>query len=476
MFFSVYARHTMFSATDVANFLACQHTATLDRAESRNEIKKPIFDDPAIELLQKLGLKHEKQYLRHLTDVEGLVVTQIDVGAPWREAVAETIRALRSGAPAIYQATFLEGPWRGRADFLVRVDRPSALGPWSYEVVDTKLARSTKSGAVIQLCFYSDLLSQIQELEPERMYVVLGGSVKAEEFAVQRYIAYFRRIKRDYETAWKAEQDTYPEPTDHCEVCSWYPLCDTRRRDDDHLSLVAGISRNQRKALGERSVSTVAGLAALALPVRPKIDRIGEAALARIREQARLQMMGREHGQTCYEMLELTETDKGLATLPLPCAGDLFLDLESNPYVLDQGLEYLIGLLTLEAGTEPRYESLWAFKRAEEKKAFEDFIEVVMDRWQRDPAMHIYHYAPYEPTAIKRLAGRHGTCVDEVDELLRAGMFVDLYRVVRQSLRASVESYSIKRLEPLYGFSRAVPLREANVALNRFEAALALGG
>jgi uncharacterized protein len=466
----------MFSATDVANFLACQHTATLDRAESRKEIKKPFFDDPAIELLQKLGLEHEKQYLRHLIDNEALAVTQIDVGVSWHEAASETIRAMRSGAPAIYQATFLDGPWRGRADFLIRVDRPSGLGQWSYEVVDTKLARTTKSGAVIQLCFYSDLLSRIQELEPERMYVVLGGGVKAEQFVVQRYIAYYRRIKREYETAWKAERDTYPEPTEHCEVCSWYPLCDKRRRDDDHLSLVAGISRNQRKALGERSVSTVAGLAAFALPVRPKIDRIGEAALFRIREQARLQMMGREQGKTCYEMLEPMEIDKGLATLPAPSAGDLFLDLESNPYVLDQGLEYLIGFLTGEVSIEPRYESLWAFNRTEEKKAFEDFIEVVMDRWQRDPAMHIYHYAPYEPTAIKRLAGRHGTCVDEVDELLRAGIFVDLYRVVRQTLRASVESYSIKRLEPLYGYSRAVPLREANVALNTFEAALALGG
>ena len=466
----------MFSATDVASFLACQHTATLDRAESRKETKKPFFNDPAIELLQKLGLEHEKQYLRHLTDGKGLAVTQIDVGASWQEAASETIRALRSGVPAVYQATFLDGPWRGRADFLIRVDRPSALGFWSYEVVDTKLARSTKSGAVIQLCFYSDLLSRIQELEPERMYVVLGGGVKAEPFVVQRYIAYYRRIKKEYETAWKAERDTYPEPTEHCEVCSWSPLCDKRRRDDDHLSLVAGISRNQRKALGERSVSTVAGLAALALPVRPKIDRIGEAALFRIREQARLQVMGREQGKTCYEMLEPMDTDKGLATMPSPSRGDVFLDLESNPYVLDQGLEYLIGFLTFEVSTEPRYESLWAFNRTEEKKAFEDFIEVVMDRWQRDSAMHIYHYAPYEPTAIKRLAGRHGTCVDEVDELLRAGIFVDLYRVVRQSLRASVESYSIKRLEPLYGFSRAVPLREANVALNTFEAALALGG
>ena len=89
----------------------------------------------------------------------------------------------------------------------------------------------------------------------------------------------------------------------------------------------------------------------------------------------------------------------------------------------------------------------------------------MMERWRQNPEMHIYHYAPYEPTAIKRLVGRHGTCVDEVDELLRAGVFVDLYRAVRQGIRASVESYSIKRLEPLYGFTRAVPLRDANVAL-----------
>ncbi|HEV2399370.1 MAG TPA: AAA domain-containing protein [Candidatus Sulfotelmatobacter sp.] len=98
-----------------------------------------------------------------------------------------------------------------------------------------------------------------------------------------------------------------------------------------------------------------------------------------------------------------------------------------------------------------------------------------MDRWAQDPAMHIYHYASYEPTAIKRLAGRHNTCVDEVDELLRAGVFVDLYRAVRQALRASVESYSIKSLEPLYAFARAVPLRQANQALQSYEAAFALG-
>ncbi len=143
--------------------------------------------------------------------------------------------------------------------------------------------------------------------------------------------------------------------------------------------------------------------------------------------------------------------------------------------MLDDGLEYLIGMVTLGKGGDPAYEALWALTRAEEKNAFETFMAKVTERWSQNPGMHVYHYAPYEPTAIKRLAGRYGTCVDDVDELLRAGVFVDLYRAVRQGIRASVESYSIKRLEPLYGFTRAVPLRDANVALQSFEAAMALG-
>ena len=121
------------------------------------------------------------------------------------------------------------------------------------------------------------------------------------------------------------------------------------------------------------------------------------------------------------------------------------------------------------------YEARWAFNPAEEKKAFEGFIDSVMERRRQYPDMHIYHYSAYEPTAIKHLAGRHGVCTDQVDELLRAEVFVDLYRVVRQGLRASVESYSIKKMEPFYGFKRTVALRDATSSLQAFEAVLALG-
>ena len=169
----------MFSATDIASFLACPHTATLARAESKDEIAKPFFKDPAVDLLRMLGLEHEQRYLRELAEKDGLAIAQINVNGRWEDAVAETVRALREGVDAVYQATFLDGPWGGRSDFLVRVNKPSALGSWSYEVVETKLARSTKATALVQLCFYSDLLSRIQGVEPQWMHVVLGGTASS---------------------------------------------------------------------------------------------------------------------------------------------------------------------------------------------------------------------------------------------------------------------------------------------------------
>jgi predicted RecB family nuclease len=422
-----------------------------------------------------LGIRHEQAYLDHLNHQDGHQVVQVPLNIPWQEAVAYTVQSLRDGVRAISQATFQHGPWHGRSDFLIRVEKPSALGAWSYEPAETKLARSIKAGALIQLCFYSDLLSVLQEVQPDWMHLVLGHNMNPESLPVSQYIAYFRKIKRDFETAYSTSAGTYPEPTDHCDVCGWFPICDKRRHDDDHLCLVAGITRNQRKALATRGVSTVAGLARFDLTATPKIDGIGKPALLRIRQQAYLQNAGREEGRLIYELLEPVQADTGLAALPAPSRGDMFVDFEGDLYAFEQGLEYLIGILMVPKNQDPRYERLWSFGQAGEKEIFQEFISLVMQRWREYPDLHLYHYAPYEPTAIKRLAGKHGVCVDEIDELLRAGVLVDLYRIVKQGLRASVESYSIKKLEPLYDFKRATPLRDSVLALQTFEAALALG-
>src|SRR6266446_1310482 len=433
----------MLSPTSIADFLACQHLTALNRAEADGQIKRPFFADPGLDLLTRLGIQHEQAYLRHLMDEQHLRVVAIPDEISRSEAVAQTLQAIRSGAQVIYQARFLEGEWYGRADFLVRVDKPSQLGAFSYEVVETKLARSTKARAIIQLCFYSDLLSRIQGIESDYMHVVLGGGAQPEKFLVHRYLAYFRKVKRKLERAYRERNKTYPEPVEHCGICAWSTVCDQRWRQDDHLSLVAGISGSQRKALVGCGVTTMRTLAS---PDLPPIDGIGNQALVNIRQQARLQVQGRDEDRYCYELLEPIP-ERGLCSLPPPSPGDMFLDFEGDPFALDRGLEYLFGVLTPSQDSEldPVYVGTWALNRAEEKSAFERFIAYVVERRGHHPDMHIYHYGAYEETAIKRMAGTHGICGDEVDELLRAEVFVDLYRIVRQGLRASVESYSIAK-------------------------------
>lgn len=466
----------MLSATAIANFLTCQHLTALDRAEAAGELKKEFFPDPGLELLIRLGLEHEQAYLKGLRQ-EGLGIVEIPTETSRADAVAATIAAFHDAAHVVYQPVFVDGYSYGRADFVKRVDKPSKLGNWSYEVIEAKLARSTKVRAVIQLCHYSLLLSKIQGVDPDWMHVVLGGGTLPEKFLTSHYLAYFRKIKREYEEASACSKLTYPEPNEHCRVCDWYGKCDRQWRDDDSLTLVANISRNQCKALDEREISTLTALAELTLPATPKIDRIGKQALLNIREQARVQLEGRNSKQPIYEFLEPIEPERGLAKLPVPSAADVFLDFESAPFAFGDGLEYLFGVITVsgEPSPEPIYEATWALNRAEEKKAFEKFMTWVMERWAANPEMHIYHYAPYEQTAIKRLAGRHSCFVDEIDRLLRGGVFVDLFQVVRQGLRASVESYSIKKLERFYGFTRDRALPEATRALESLETFFSLG-
>src|SRR5437667_2865188 len=117
---------------------------------------------------------------------------------------------------------------------------------------------------------------------------------------------------------------------------------------------------------------------------------------------------------------------------------------------------------------------MWAFDRASERHNFESFIDFVMKRRVRYPDLHIYHFSHYEPTALKRLMGRYATREDEMDRMLRSGVFVDLHGIVKQSLRASVERYSLKDLEMFFGFERKTDLRDAKQALRNLECALEL--
>lgn len=436
---------------------------------------RPKVWDPLLQILWERGSVHEQNYVKHLIQA-GLEVVRVDGVDVTDAAVSETLVAMKKGAQVIVQGALSHQGWVGRADILRRVEVPSTIGDWSYEAVDTKLARETRAGTVLQLCLYSDLLTEAQGIAPEYMYVVAPWSdFEPQKYRFADYAAYFRKVKRSLLTALaeKAAEETYPDPIEHCDICRWREACDKRRRDDDHLCLVAGISKLQINELKQRGIATVKGLAGMPVPLEWKPERGSAESFSRIREQARIQVDARDTGEGKFELLPV-ESGFGLTRLPEPSEGDIFLDLEGDAFVGEQGLEYLFGYLSKDRSGQFEYRSDWAFSRADEKQAFETFVDFVLARREQFPDLHIYHYAPYEPAALKRLMGRYATREEEIDRMLRAKLFVDLYHIVRQGIRASVESYSIKNLESFYGFKREIVLADANAALANLRANLEL--
>jgi predicted RecB family nuclease len=445
------------SPSDLNAFLACPHLTSLELAVAREQFGRPLRPNPYAVLIRRKGDEHEAAYLVALG--EGVVAIGDPREIGWDAAATTTEQAIRDGAGFVYQAALIEDQWRGLADFL-------ELQPdGSYEVVDTKLARRAKPAHLLQLCFYTEQLARMQGRWPELMHVV-NGLGERESFRPQDFLAYYRRLKARFLDAVENARPTYPYPVDHCSLCEFLARCQEQWERDDHLSLVAGIRRTQVERLNAAGIAT---LESLATTTDMRVKKLRPETLAKLREQAELQLHRRRTGELAHTILPL-QPDRGFALLPQPSPGDIWLDFEGDPwYEPARGLEYLAGWVWLGDDGEPQYEHIWSLDREQEKAGFERLIDLIREHRAREPGMHVYHYAPYERTALQRLMGEHGTRESELDDLLRGEVLVDLFRVVRQALRLSLPSYSIKELEAFYGFERGEEMGGGGSAVVAFE-------
>ena len=510
------------SASDLSNHLACRHVTTLDLEVARGRRGAPAWAAPDLKVIQHLGQRFEREYLEHLRGLDapggGRKLDVVDLGEIREEVrlLAETRTLMERGVDVIAQGALSDEQWFGRPDVLRRVEKAGGNWPWSYEVVDTKLARETKATTILQLSLYSELLQKTQGVAPENLYVVIpaaGTKFAEERYRVEDYASYYRYVKRRLLDAVEADREncasdnaanrkarsaasgsaqyalsfeaaelrplpTYPEPVEHCNVCRWFRECDGQRRKDDHLSLVAGIRRQQRDQFAAWNTETMAKLAVLPIPLKERPRHGSKAGYEKVREQARVQVEGREENKLKYESLPVAD-GMGLCRLPAPSAGDMFVDLEGDPFAKGTeaagGQEYLFGFVAPNNEQALRYEKRWALTSSNEKCGFEWLVDEVVRRWKEFPAMHVYHFGGYEPGAFKRLMGRYATREEEVDSMLRGGLFVDLHAILKQAVRAGVEEYSLKKLEALYGFERAVPKDESRAAMRYIEHRLELG-
>ena len=302
------------------------------------------------------------------------------------------------------------------------------------------------------------------------MHLVLGDQSER-AFRCADYMHYFRALlsrflQRVGSLAAGGGAAVYPEPCAHCDLCSWRGRCEAQRVADDHLCQVANISRVQWTRLQGQGIDTMARLAAL--PAGSGVAKIHVDTLERLRSQAALQDQARRTGERAVLMLPLDpDARRGFYRMPAPDAGDLFFDLEGDP--LDEGgLEYLFGVWLRQDGAWA-FRAFWAHDRAQERVALEQFIDFVSARRSQYPAAHVYHYASYEESALKRLAATHATREVEVDKLLRQGVLVDLYKVVREGIRISEPGYSIKNVEHFYRPARSGDVQNAGASIVTYE-------
>ena len=433
----------IYSASDLASAARCEYALLRDFDAKLGWGQRVSVTDELLERTASLGDQHEQRRLDQLRDEHSDVAV---IGRPFpftieniTAAAAQTRRAIDRGAPVIYQAAMFDGRFVGFADFLVRRDD-------QYQVSDTKLARSAKVTALLQIAAYADTLSHAGIPVAPEAELILGNGT-AVNYRVDELIPVYReqraRLQNLLDNHYAGGVPVRWED-DNVRACFRCPVCEEQVRAADDLLLVAGMRVTQRAKLLDAGITTLGELANHTGPV----DNVSARSLAKMVAQANLQVRQRDAGTPQFEVAD----PQPLALLPNPDEGDLFFDFEGDPLWtadgVDWGLEYLFGIL--EGGKSSAFHPLWAHDRPGERKALVDFLALVAKRRKRFPNMHVYHYAAYEKTALLRLAGRHGVGEDDVDDLLRSGTLVDLYPIVRKSIRTGSESLSLKALEPLY--------------------------
>lgn len=451
----------VYSPSDLVRYLASPFASWMDRYYLEHpEAVTPDEDTEDERLIAEAGQQHEQTVLNELkASSAGLVeIPTHDVAA----ARSQTLAAIMAKAPVIYQATLHSGQFAGFADFLM-LDHAQR-----YQVWDTKLARSPKPYFAVQLCCYADMLADMIDGQVSDRFGIILGTKERIEFRLEDFVHYYRHLKKSFlamQEQFTGRLSDRPEPLPRADHYEWTSHAQEFFKQRDHLVQVAGVTVGQIKKLNKAGITTMAQLAQAGGRTVPKLS---QDIMEKLVGQARLQcatLADRTKNPDApprYEVLPHRGTNGeqvGLGALPPDDPADVFFDMEGYP-LAPGGLEYLFGVCVWNRQTRSyEFKDWWAHDRDEEKLAFEGFIDWVFAEWKSHPGMHVYHYADYEVSAVRRLSTRHDTRQDEVDDLLRNEVFVDLYQIVRQGIRVGEDSYSIKVVERLYR-----PKRDTQVA------------
>ena len=442
----------VYSPSDLINFIESPFASWMDRALLEGvEGVEPDEENEERKLVAEEGNKHEAEFLESITK-EGSKVFKVDPKGA--RPIEDTKDAIRRKEEVVFQATLELGNFRGNADFLFYNAEEDL-----YEVWDTKLARKSKPYFIIQLCCYSEMLAAVQGRSPKKMGIILGDGEK-DDYLVDDFYDFYLRVKADFLAMMEQwTPQNRPEPIASAEHGRWTGTVENWVQSTDHLSQVAEIRMSQIEKLKEAGIFTLKELADYS---GNSADGMAEKVFFDLKLQAEIQQKTKDKKRVIAEdgrvispeyiarkMDESSSLPRGLELLPPFNQKDIFFDLEGFP-LSKEGLEYLWGASYLDEYGKLDFRDWWAHDQKEEKEVLVGFMQWAYQRWLDEPNLHIYHYGHYEIARLKNLSGRYGVSENQVDELLRNEVFVDLYKVVKQALVVGAPSYSIKEIEKLY--------------------------
>ena len=476
------------SASDLTQLSQCPWLVARKIDEKLDKgVRVPELMDPMMELVKRLGIIHEDRVLTQLKETLTTVVeipydrsVSSENPALWKanisDAASQTVEALGSQADAIFQGVFfhdnlpdtsLTVAFQGFADFLVHGDQ-------GWEVWDSKLARSAKDPALIQVAAYNDQLRRLGIHTSPEVRLVLGDGTHSIHDVDSLLLDYKDQRRELLNLLEERVKDPDATPWDDARYVACgtkgCPACVEQIALTDDLFQVAGLRKTQRSKLKLAGFQTLTEFAsATRKEVLTRTTGIGQDTLAQLHTQASLQRQTQDNPEErpAWSVLSAQMLD----TLPPVSPGDLFFDFEGDPIYQEFdannrpigglssgdeavwfGIEYLFGLWGSHfdpSTDQPGFVSFWAENFAEEKQALIDFCALVDERLEKFPDLHIYHYASYERTRLSVLAARHQVAQPTIDRLLN-GVLVDLYPVVMKGVRIGLPSYSLKALEALY--------------------------
>ena len=307
----------------------------------------------------------------------------------------------------------------------------SRWGNWSYFAVNTHLGKTPKKEYKLISGLHARILSQIQDVTPQRSEIILRNSSKVYQTILSIWIPRSQGLVEECASMLRDKNE--PEifiSRQRCGLCPWYDSCHEIAQSAQHLSLIPGITPSRQEILFNQGITNFSLLA------QTPLSSLKEVFSSEIANNIYKQTQSLQSGQAIVKEKYSPQTN--LHDI------ELYFDIETEP---DRNLHYLLGVLLVDRQNgRKEYHSFMAKNIAEEEMIWHKFVDFV----NQYPEAPIFHYSEYEVEIIKYLANRYQTPSVQLQSLL--DRVFDLHKFLINSFFLPIQNYSLKSVANWLGF------------------------